>query len=73
VFDGVAPNMAACLTQADEERRVWELAGAKGISFLMAQLPAKGLTRVYRNGCRCNISLECVWGVVLGPKPFISS
>jgi hypothetical protein len=65
--------MAACLTQADEERRVRELAGTKGISFLMAQLPAKGLTRIYRNGCRCNISLECVSGVVLGPKPFISS
>jgi hypothetical protein len=38
VFDGVVPNMAACLSQADEERRVWELAGAKGISFLMAHV-----------------------------------
>jgi hypothetical protein len=36
VFDGVAPNLDACLAQADEERKVWELAGAKGISFLLA-------------------------------------
>jgi hypothetical protein len=41
VFDGVAPSLAACLTQADEERRMWELAGAKGISFFMVQFPAE--------------------------------
>jgi hypothetical protein len=40
VFDGIAPNLVACLSQADEERKMWELDGAKGISFLMAQLPA---------------------------------
>jgi hypothetical protein len=40
VFDGAAPCWVACLAQADEERRMWELARAKGISFLMAQLPA---------------------------------
>jgi hypothetical protein len=40
VFDGAAPCSAACLAQADEERRMWELGRAKGISFLMAQLPA---------------------------------
>jgi hypothetical protein len=38
VFDGVAPNLDACLAQADEERKVWELAGAKGISLLMADV-----------------------------------
>jgi hypothetical protein len=37
VFDGDAPSLAAALSQADEERSVWEMAGAKGISFLMAQ------------------------------------
>jgi hypothetical protein len=31
--------MAMAVTQAEEERKVWELAGAKGISSLMAQLP----------------------------------
>jgi hypothetical protein len=41
VFDGVAPSSAASLAQANEERRMWELAGAKGISFLMVQLPAE--------------------------------
>jgi hypothetical protein len=28
------------ISQAEEERRVWEMAGAKGITSLMAQLPA---------------------------------
>jgi hypothetical protein len=41
VFDDIAPSSTACLAQADEERRMWELAGAKGISFLMAQLPVE--------------------------------
>jgi hypothetical protein len=40
VFDGIAPNLDACLSQADGERKMWELAVAKGISLLMAQLPA---------------------------------
>jgi hypothetical protein len=39
IFNGVTPNLTACLTKA-EERKMWELAGAKGISFLLAQLPA---------------------------------
>jgi hypothetical protein len=30
--------MAAVLTQAEEERKVWELAGANGITYFMAQL-----------------------------------
>jgi hypothetical protein len=38
VFDGAAPSLAACLAQAEDERRLWEPAGAKGISFLVAQL-----------------------------------
>jgi hypothetical protein len=38
VFDGIAPSLVAGLAQADEDRKMWELAGAKGISFLMAQL-----------------------------------
>jgi hypothetical protein len=40
-FDGAAPSLAACLAQAEDERGLWELAGAKGISFLVAQLPGE--------------------------------
>jgi hypothetical protein len=32
------PNLAVGLAQAVEEEKIWELAGAKGVSFLMAQL-----------------------------------
>jgi hypothetical protein len=32
--------MTAAITQAEEERRVWEMAGEKGITSLMEQLPA---------------------------------
>jgi hypothetical protein len=39
VFDGAAPCMAAAMMQA-EERMMWELAGARGITYLTAQLPA---------------------------------
>jgi hypothetical protein len=38
VFDDASPNLVAALSQAEEERAVWELAGAKEITFLMAQL-----------------------------------
>jgi hypothetical protein len=38
VFDGASPNLAAALSQAEEERVVWEPAGAKGITFLIVQL-----------------------------------
>jgi hypothetical protein len=41
VFDGAAPSLTACLAQAEDERELWELAGAKGISFLVAQLPGE--------------------------------
>jgi hypothetical protein len=40
IFDGIAPSMTAAITQAEEKRRVWEMAEAKGITSLMAQLPA---------------------------------
>ncbi|GJM91702.1 hypothetical protein PR202_ga08105 [Eleusine coracana subsp. coracana] len=39
VFDGISPSLAAALVQAGEERYLWELAGAKGLSFLTALLP----------------------------------
>jgi hypothetical protein len=39
MFDGAAPSLAAAITQAEEERSVWEMAGDKRIKFLMAQLP----------------------------------
>jgi hypothetical protein len=38
VFDGGAPNLPLLLEQVDEERRRWEIAGAKGLSFLAAGL-----------------------------------
>jgi hypothetical protein len=38
VFDGDAPSMAAALRQAHEERRTWEMAGARGISVLTTQI-----------------------------------
>jgi hypothetical protein len=40
VFDGVAPCMAVAMTQAEEERKVWELAGARGVAYLTAQSPS---------------------------------
>jgi hypothetical protein len=39
VFDGIAPNLVTVVSQVDEERRFWELTGARGISHLIAQLP----------------------------------
>jgi hypothetical protein len=38
LFDGTAPSLADALTQTSEERRLWELAGARGISCLTAPL-----------------------------------
>jgi hypothetical protein len=37
-FDVIAPNLVTAVSQADEERRFWELPGARGISHLMVQL-----------------------------------
>jgi hypothetical protein len=42
VFDGVAPSLVAALSLANDERSAWKMAGAKRISFLMAQ-GAQGL------------------------------
>jgi hypothetical protein len=39
VYDGIAPILAAAMFQAEEEKKTWELAGSKGISFLVAQHP----------------------------------
>jgi hypothetical protein len=36
VFDGAAPDIARALTNAGEERKLWSLAGARGISLLTA-------------------------------------
>jgi hypothetical protein len=36
VFDGAVPDMARALTMASEERKLWSIAGARGISFLTA-------------------------------------
>jgi hypothetical protein len=38
-FYGIAPGMAGAMLQAEEERKIWELAGARGITYLMAQFP----------------------------------
>jgi hypothetical protein len=35
-FYGIAPNLVAAVSQADEERRFWELAGARGNPHLIA-------------------------------------
>jgi hypothetical protein len=38
VFDAAAPSLAVALSQAGEERLLWEMAGARGVSSLMAPL-----------------------------------
>ncbi|GJN20941.1 hypothetical protein PR202_gb08381 [Eleusine coracana subsp. coracana] len=38
VFDGATPSIAEALILAGEERRWWLMAGARGLSFLIAQL-----------------------------------
>jgi hypothetical protein len=35
VFDGDSPNLTKALILADEERRMWIIAGARGLSYLM--------------------------------------
>jgi hypothetical protein len=41
VFEGCNPNVAAVLVQAGEGRRLWEMAGVKGLFYLAAtSLPA---------------------------------
>jgi hypothetical protein len=39
VFEGTTPSLVAALTQAGEERCMWELAGARGLSSLTAAQP----------------------------------
>lgn len=39
VFDNWSPSLALILRQVDKERSPWEVAGAKGLSFLAAPLP----------------------------------
>lgn len=36
VFDGAVPDMVRALTMASEERKLWSMAGARGISSLTA-------------------------------------
>ena len=38
VFDGITPNLGRALSLAGEERRLWSVAGAKGLSSLTAPL-----------------------------------
>jgi hypothetical protein len=38
IFDGLSPNIATVLIQVGDERRLWEFAGAKGLSSLAASL-----------------------------------
>jgi acyl-coenzyme A synthetase/AMP-(fatty) acid ligase len=34
-FYSIAPNMVAAMTQAEEERKMWELVEERGITYLM--------------------------------------
>jgi hypothetical protein len=38
IFDRGTPNLSVILRSAEEERRWWEIAGAKGLSYLAAPL-----------------------------------
>jgi hypothetical protein len=42
VFDGISPSVSAALCQAREEQQLWEMAGAKGLSFLAATIRVSG-------------------------------
>jgi hypothetical protein len=48
VFDGQSPILPSILRQAKDERRLWELARAKGLSYLAALGVKTG--RVYPSG-----------------------
>jgi hypothetical protein len=39
VLDGCTPSLALSLRLAREEKQLWEVAGAKGLSYLAALLP----------------------------------
>jgi hypothetical protein len=38
IFEKEAPNLIGALVMAGEERKLWVLAGAKGLNFLTAPL-----------------------------------
>jgi len=40
VFDGVQPNLREILSLIGEELSLWSFAGARGITHILAQLPA---------------------------------
>jgi hypothetical protein len=42
IFDGLSPNIANFLIQIGDERRLWETAGAKGLTSLVASLSHVG-------------------------------
>jgi hypothetical protein len=42
IFDGLSPNIANFLIHAGDERRLWETAGAKGLTSLVASLSHVG-------------------------------
>jgi hypothetical protein len=42
VFDGVSPNLNVVLAVVNEELQRWSMAGAKGISYLLAMAPGSG-------------------------------
>jgi hypothetical protein len=40
VFDGLQPNLNGVLSSIREELQLWDFAGARGITHILAQLPA---------------------------------
>ena len=40
VFDGINPSLSSIVSVINEELLQWSFAGARGISFLLAQAPA---------------------------------
>lgn len=39
MFDKISPNLEADIRQAEEERELWELAGAKNLAILTVPIP----------------------------------
>jgi hypothetical protein len=56
VFDAMMPNLAIGLAQANEDRKMWELAGAKGVSFFYGVALRTGSCLSNRNWHECNLS-----------------
>ncbi|GJN27819.1 hypothetical protein PR202_gb15871 [Eleusine coracana subsp. coracana] len=38
VFEGLAPSMSQALMVSNDERCLWEMAGARGLSLLLADI-----------------------------------